>query len=115
MHTKRHFISTLLLTCLCFPVFADNHLTETRYCGEPERDARGRIKRSQAVIEAFERRHPLPAGENRKDYAINHVIPLASGGCDAVRNMDWMRITGKSCAEDYCKDRYERIIYPELH
>lgn len=108
-------IVALLLTACDNPAYADNHLIETRYCGEPARTSSGKIKRSTAVIEAFKRIHPLPASENPKDYAIDHVLPLKSGGCDAVRNMQWLRKTTKSCAEDYCKDRYERIIYPGLH
>jgi len=88
--------------------FADNHLTETRYCGAPARNPDGSIKRSSAVRKAFERLHPLPSTYNRADWQIDHVIPLAIGGCDAVRNLQWLPVSIKTCASDYCKDRWER-------
>ena len=69
------------------PVFADNNLVETRYCGEPERDARGRIKRSQVVLDEFERLYPLPAGSDRKKWQANHALPLVCGGCDSISNL----------------------------
>lgn len=93
-------------------VYAEDRLIETRYCGKPARTTGGKIKRSAIVIRTFERLYPLPAGYTRSDWAIDHVIPLANGGCDAVRNMQWMPAAGKSCSEDYCKDRYERVVYP---
>lgn len=105
-------VFTFLLFGCADPVYADDLFSETRYCGKPERTATGKIKRSGAVIREFERLYPLPPGRMRADWAIDHVIPLANGGCDAVRNMQWMPIAGKSCAEAYCKDRYERTIYP---
>lgn len=72
MFTKSRLISILALTCLCSPVFADNHLIETRYCGEPPRNANGEIVRSAAVRREFERLHPLPAGVDRAGYAKDH-------------------------------------------
>lgn len=95
-------------------VSVDPALVETRFCGEPKRNSKGEIYRSTKVRLAFEAMYPLPPGEKRADYAVNHTIPLASGGCDYVSNMDWLRIIGKSCGEPYCKDRYERLVYPEL-
>ena len=95
------------------PVYADNHLTETRYCGEPKRTASGKIKRSAEVRREFERLYPLPPGYDRSKWQIDHVIPLVRGGCDAVRNMQWLPESIKTCAADYCKDRWERGgIYP---
>lgn len=95
------------------PVYANNHLTETRYCGEPQRTATGKIKRSAEVRRQFERLYPLPQGYDRSMWQIDHVIPLASGGCDAVRNMQWLPTVIKTCADDDCKDRWERGgIYP---
>ena len=115
MRTLIILIILAALTACSDSVYADNHLIETRYCGEPARTSSGKIKRSTTVIEAFKRLHPLPASENLSDYAIDHVIPLKSGGCDAVRNMQWLKKITKSCADDYCKDRYERVVYPELN
>lgn len=96
------------------PVYADNHLTETRYCGEPKRTASGKIKRSAEVRREFERLYPLPPGYDRSKWQIDHVIPLVRGGCDAVRNMQWLPESIKTCAADDCKDRWERGgIYPK--
>lgn len=90
-------------------------LTETRYCGTPERDARGQIKRSAAVLRVFQVIHPCPATGQKAGacpgWAVNHVIPLACGGCDAVGNLDWMPTAIKSCAGPACRDRWERNVY----
>ena len=88
---------------------------ETRYCGPPVRDAAGNIKRSTAVLNAFKRAHPCPANGQTSGacpgWAINHTIPLACGGCDSVANLDWMPDQIKSCAADWCRDRWERKVY----
>ena len=89
-------------------------LTETRYCGTPVRDASGNIKRSAAVLSAFQKLHPCPAtglgSGSCPGWAIDHVIPLVDCGCDAVSNLQWLKNETKSCAAGYCKDRYERKI-----
>lgn len=46
-----------------------------------------------------------------KGWAIDHVIPLAVGGCDAVSNLQWLPVEIKSCAGTVCKDRWERKVY----
>ncbi len=93
---------------------ASGHLTETRYCGEPKRNADGSIKRNCYVVKAFEKLYPLPDGYDRDDWQADHVIPLALGGCDSVSNMQWLPKTIKTCVDDHCKDRFERGgIYPK--
>jgi len=82
---------------------------DTRYCGEPERYRDGRIMRSASVIAEFQILYPLPANLNRKDFQINHVVPLVCGGCDTVENMIWMHVKAKTCAEEYCQDRHEQV------
>lgn len=93
-------------------------LDETRYCGAPERDANGKIMRSTAVRNSFQKNHPCPStGQTTgacPGWQMNHVIPLACGGCDAVSNLDWMPITIKTCAEPHCRDRFERKIYAAI-
>lgn len=88
---------------------------ETRYCGPPARDAKGKIKRSKAVIAAFKRLHPCPSTGRRygacPGWAIDHVIPLASCGCDAVGNLSWLPNATKSGAGALPKDRWERRVY----
>lgn len=87
---------------------ADNHLKETRYCSEPARNVDGSIRRNRTVVREFERLYPLPAGYKRDEWQIDHVIPLAESGCDAIRNMQWLPKTIKTCPGIDCKDRWER-------
>jgi hypothetical protein len=69
------------------------------------------------VLAAFVKIHPCPEnGSTDVDascpgWQLNHVVPLANGGCDAVSNLDWMRVEIKTCAQPWCRDRYERRIY----
>jgi len=90
-------------------------LVETRYCGAPVRNADGTIKRSTTVLKAFQKIHPCPSTGLTTGacpgWALNHTVPLACGGCDAVNNLDWMPDEIKSCAEPWCRDRWERKVY----
>lgn len=90
-------------------------LEEQRYCGEPSRTADGSIKRSAAMLAAFRRIHPCPVtgltSGSCPGWSIDHVIPLACGGCDSVSNAQWLPLAIKSCAGTVCKDRFERLIY----
>lgn len=85
---------------------------DPRYCGEPERDARGRIKRSRAVLREFARVFPCPStlqpAPSCPGWSIDHVLPLAAGGCDSTLNLQWLPDALKSCAGTVCKDRWER-------
>jgi len=65
-------------------------------------DSRGRIKRSTAAKEEFERETGYSHG--RKGYVVDHVVPLACGGADAPSNMQWQTV-----AEAKAKDKTERI------
>lgn len=90
-----------------------------RYCGEPARDSAGRIKRSQAQLRRFAAMEPCPANVDPADlscpgWAIDHIWPLASGGCDAPHNMQWLPDSIKACALStghLCKDRWERVYH----
>lgn len=90
---------------------------EVRICGEPAREADGTIKRSAAILYAFRKLHPCPANGSRfgacPGWAINHVVPLAKGGCDAVFNLQWLPVEIKSCAHPWCIDRWERTYWGE--
>jgi hypothetical protein len=94
---------------------------EYRQCGAPARDSKGVIKRSSAVIAAYKRAHPCPSTGSYSSagdcpgWAIDHIIPLASGGCDSVVNMAWMPNEIKACAEQHCIDRWERNYYGTPH
>ncbi len=85
-------------------------LTETRYCGPPVRDANGLIVRSSSVITAYKKIHVCPSTGLYGNlpcpgWALNHPIPLACGGCDAVSNLMYMRNDVKKEV-----DKYERSI-----
>jgi hypothetical protein len=101
----------LLMSVIAFEeARADTHMEETRYCGQPVRDADGRIVRAYAVYTAFRSVHPCPSSGLTNGpcfgWQVNHVIPLACGGCDAVSNMEWMRNDVKKL-----HDGYERKLY----
>lgn len=109
------FLSALLIALFSTMIVighASSHnpaLVETRYCGEPKRNAAGEIIRSSAVRAAFQFQNPCPSNGNRvgpcPGYSVNHDKPMACGGCDAVRNMSWMRNDVKRL-----HDSYERKI-----
>jgi len=89
---------------------------DPRYCTiEPIRTIEGRIKRDMSEVAKFKRIHPCPSTMLRYGacggWAIDHVIPLAVGGCDNVNNLQWLPDSIKSCGRDDCKDRWERTIY----
>jgi hypothetical protein len=66
------------------------------------RDSRGRIKRSAAAKEEFERETGYPHG--RPGYVVDPINPLACGGADAPSNMQWQTVE-----EAKAKDKTERI------
>ena len=114
MSLKSTFLYILVLTCIVFPVFATDHLVETRYCGTPKRDAQGEIVRNSYVVKVFKEKYPLPKAYKPKDWYVDHVIPLAKGGCDAVRNLQWLHRSVKNQGMGllYCKDCTEMDLYP---
>lgn len=83
---------------------------DARYCGQPVLDRDGTIHRSQSELAKFKSIHPCPGnGANHgacPGWDIDHVIPLACGGCDVVENMQWLPHTYKITG----KDRWERKI-----
>lgn len=92
----------------------DNRYMETRYCGEPARDAvTNTIIRDPKVPAAYRKIHVCPSTGKFTgacpDWSLDHVVPMDNGGCDAVWNMQWLANWLKSCA-GYCKDRWERKI-----
>jgi len=106
----RWVILIALLTAVPAWAVSPADLVETRYVTQVQRYSNGHIKRSRAVIRAFKRIHPCPATPC-KGWQIDHVIPLACGGRDAVSNMQWLPVEIKTCAGTKCKDRFERKIY----
>lgn len=104
----------LVLLLLLVPSLAWS-ATDSRYCGTPKRDANGNIVRSLAVKNDFRSIHPCPQTGKTTGacvgWQVDHVIPLACGGCDSVHNMQWLPDQIKTCSDVWCKDRFERNIY----
>jgi hypothetical protein len=100
-----------LFMLLAGSVFAD----DPRYCGDAQRDARGKIKRSAAMVRAFKTEHACPVTLRHfgpcGGWAVDHVIPLACGGCDNIGNMQWLPNAIKSSSATVSKDRWERRVY----
>jgi hypothetical protein len=65
------------------------------------RDSHGRIQRSERAKEDFLRQTGHPHGW--PGHVVDHRVPLACGGADAPRNMQW-----QTTAEAKAKDRVER-------
>lgn len=101
--------AAMIVMLVCLLIACGASYADSRYCGEPRRDAHGRIIRSAAVIAEFKRLYQLPENLDPEEYQINHAVPLVCGGCDIVENMLWMHVKAKTCAEDYCQDRHEQL------
>lgn len=72
-----------------------------------ERDAHGKIKRSEKAKDDFKATNPCPANGKRAGscpgYVIDHITALACGGADSPENMQWQTV-----AEGKEKDGWER-------
>jgi 5-methylcytosine-specific restriction endonuclease McrA len=90
-------------------------LVDYRQTGQVPRTEAGKTERSAAVLAAFREKYPCPAtGKSSGScpgWAIDHVIPLACGGVDAVYNLQWLPNTIKSAKGSDSKDHFERKIY----
>jgi hypothetical protein len=106
----------ILIVLLSITVAHAGALDETRYCTDsPLRDDGGVILRRTDVLRAFRELHPCPSTWLTRgacpEWNIDHVIPLAVGGCDEVSNLQWLPTAIKRCAGQTCKDRWERKVY----
>ena len=111
------FSSLLFIVCSLLPSEVQAGAVDQRYCysiTDIPRDLQGRIIRSSKPVYAFRLAHPCPVTFKTTGacpgWSIDHVIPLASGGCDILENMQWLPVEIKSCAGKFCKDRWERIV-----
>jgi hypothetical protein len=106
-----------LLLALLLPGAAQalEPLTEIRFCGPPARNSDGSIRRRADVLYAFRKAHPCPSTGRTTGacpgWSMDHVVPLASCGCDAVWNLQWLPNGIKSAAGGLAKDRWERRGY----
>lgn len=106
---KTAFYFLILLACLLGSTATEaqtSPLTETRYCGAPNRDARGDIIRRADVIYAYRKIHPCPSTGKLgmgacPGWSLNHNVSLACGGCDSVSNLVWMRNDVKKIVDSY--------------
>lgn len=85
-----------------------------------ERDAHGKIKRSEKAKDDFKAANPCPANGKRSGscpgYVIDHIKALACGGADSPENMQWQTVAeGKekdSWERDGCKTSAQSTAYP---
>jgi len=93
------------LALLAFPVYS--YAGDSRVCDS-------RQTRGYAAKAEFRKLHPCPSTGQTKGacphWQVDHVIPLASCGCDIVENLQWLKTEIKTCAGSLCKDRWERKI-----
>lgn len=107
----------LLALLFCLPAWSHplDPLVEYRYLGTSARDADGSTVRSGRVLRAFRKTWACPSTGNKTGpcpgWAIDHAIPLACGGVDAVYNLQWLPDQIKSSAGAFSKDRFERRVY----
>lgn len=105
----------LLLLLFTSPANAIDPKQEIRYCGEPKRTVSGSISRDPTVTYAFRKVWKCPVTKLTTGpcpgWSIDHIIPLANGGCDAVWNLQWLPNEIKSSKGSLPKDRWEREVY----
>ena len=111
------FTVLLIVACAFISNAAQAGAVDQRYCyaiTDIPRDSNGVIIRSSKPGYAFRQIHPCPITFKTTGacpgWSIDHVIPLASGGCNILENMQWLPNEIKTCAGKFCKDRWERII-----
>lgn len=114
MRTSR-FAAVAALMIAASVTLAAEPIADPRMCGEPLRGADGKIARSAAVKAEFRRLHACPSTKRATGacpgWEVDHVIPLACGGCDAVGNMQWLPAPIKRASGPLPKDRWERKVY----
>lgn len=105
----------LFLAMLSGPAGAVDPKVDIRYCGEPRRTSTGTIYRDYTVVYAFKKRWVCPSTKQPNGscpgWSVDHVIPLANGGCDVVWNMQWLPNEIKSASGTLPKDRWEQEVY----
>lgn len=108
-------ILALAFAILMLLICAQGQAADPRFCGSVERDYNDKIARDQRVLREFKREYPCPSTKLRfgpcPGWNIDHIIPLACGGCDAMGNLQWLPVEIKRCAGTVCKDRWEHKVY----
>ena len=91
--------------------------TGPRYCGidDISRDSKHVIIMSKAEYNRFRSWWKYPSSMEFVgpcvDWSVDHIVPIAVGGCDRAENMQWLKLEIKSCSGVDCKDRWERNVY----
>ena len=90
-------------------------LQDYRYGGTVLRGPTGITLRDKAVVARFKELYACPVTQIHSGacpgWAIDHVIPLACGGVDAVYNMQWLPNEIKNQKGEFSKDHFERRVY----
>jgi len=110
---KRLTAIAAIIFLLSTPAWAGKY-DDPRYAQCIQRDSHGRIKRNRYLIKKFKELYPctdrmLKIAPCNK-WHVDHVIPLAVGGKDAMVNLQYLPTKLKAC-KGYCKDRWERKVY----
>ena len=105
----------LALTFVLLAFASTAWAVDSRICGPDARTPDGKLARSRLQIAEFKRTYACPANGRKfgacPGWAIDHVIPLACGGCDSINNMQWLPNAIKSAPGTLAKDRWERKVY----
>ena len=84
-------LMSLLLLALPFAAVAEGG--RSKAVPGVERDAKGRIARSQKATREFRKSEPCPSTGRSSGacpgYVIDHIKPLKRGGADSPSNMQW--------------------------
>lgn len=103
-----------LFVPMCFSQTLDP-LVDYRATNEVSRNSNGKLLRNPIVVVKFKSLYACPStGKNSgacAGWAVDHVIPLACGGVDAVYNMQWLPLEIKNRSGEFSKDHFERRIY----
>jgi len=106
-------VASLFISCSPAHAAVAHTSVDIRYLPEGveiARNADGSIKRSNIPLDDFAKIHPCPSTglpvKTCENWALDHVIPLACRGVDAVYNLQWLNTYVKAL-----KDLFERFIY----
>jgi hypothetical protein len=93
------FLIAMFSALVCLPSAEASHAK----CLDCPRSASGKISRSHAAKDSFQKSHPCPSTGNTSGacpgYVVDHVKPLKSGGADEPSNMQW-QTTNESKIKD---------------
>jgi hypothetical protein len=111
----KYFFQAFLLAVSLIVVGESHAVSDIRFCGEPQRDDKGQIIRSQKVLHDFQRLYACPSTGLHAGacpgWAKDHVVSLDCGGCDSIENLQWLPDDIKSSSNPHAKDRWERKVY----